>query len=193
MRPSTEQWRQLHGMSREIYGQPLAIWDHHDQPETREEASDLIRQLVADERVDEEETMEETRVCAECDVEKPLDRFRKWARGHRKECKACEAPEVQTDTTPVPKDVQGTDGLGNPVGPSTGATQPESLAKAFKVGGPVDFVPFKGEHWCLAELRDPRLSVVRQAQKILDAKGLIDVSIEDTAEILGEIASLDLA
>lgn len=49
-----------------------------------------------------------------------------------------------------------------------------------------------GPHWCLAELRDPRLSTIQQAQKILVAK-FGDVGFQDTAEVLEQIAGLDLA
>lgn len=194
-RPSTEQLEQIRRLSEAMYSNAGLAFKRHGMPESRDEAGALLRKLHAirdNEEPDEEGPMEETRECAECGAEKSIDEFRKFGRGRMKKCLDCDRfendPEgdraEKAETSPKVERRTVTLAEYDP-------TLPVYDDAGNVIKEPVERVT-EG-HWCLSELRDPRLSVVRQAQKILDAKGLIDVSIEDTAEILAQIADLDLA
>ena len=125
-----------------------------------------------------------TKTCNECRETKPATEFYKGnakckpcynerqrkreaaKRGGGKAAKAQPAPEPEPAFTPADEDLD----------------LPDEKDVPEKAADP---------HWCISELRDPRLSTIEQARKILDAK-FGDVGLEDTAEVLAQFADLDL-
>lgn len=131
---------------------------------------------------DEETPVTTSKTCSRCKETKPVDQFGKnksTPDGLSYYCKACQKAryrEKAAKKTGAPK---------------TPAPKPES-AKVESKPEPV-VASDEDTHWCIAELRDPRLSTVVQAQRMLEARLDLQVTLEDTAGVLSAIADLDLA
>lgn len=148
---------------------------------------ELVRQLEATRK---EKPMEETRTdktCSRCKETKPVDDFgsnKSTPDGLSYYCKACN--RVLYQERKAKKKAKRSD---KDEKPEASTPEPafipadEDLDLGQGDGGP---------HWCIAELRDPRLSTIERAQEIFSTHfGISD--LETTAAVLAQIADLDLA
>lgn len=201
MTPSPSQITSIREQSQIVFGSADHVFDHYGKPESREVASAVVKALLEIREGKPSSVLEDayvtgyehtqekpivTRTCADCGVEKPIKEFRKFGRGRRKECLACDPFEKGTPKTEKPTEdteAQPEIEINVPEPPA----DPGELVREFSR-------TVTGEHWCLAELRDPRVSALRQIADILNKVfHEYEVGLDDAALVAAELADLDLS
>lgn len=142
---------------------------------------ELVHQLEASR--EEKPMADETKTCNECGETKPSTDYYKGSA----KCKPCYNDRQRKLKAKRAK--RKAERRAEAVKPPDLEPEPSFTPADEDLDLPVEKAP--GPHWCLAELRDPRLSTIQEAQKILVAK-FGDVGLQDTAEVLAQIADLDL-
>lgn len=149
---------------------------------------ELVHQLEASR--EEKPMAEETKTCNECGETKPSTDYYKGSA----KCKPCylQRQKDRDAARKARKTKRRAESVSKPepeVEPEVAFT-PADEDLDLDVKGSPEKAP--GPHWCLAELRDPRLSTVRQAQKVFESVFDREVSLDTAALVLVGIADLDL-
>lgn len=196
--PSTEQLEQIRRISEVMYGESGLAFKHHGMPQTRQEASDLIRRLDkkrgstvygtdlpprAQSVREEEKPVSDQKTCRKCGESKALNEFGKDSRtkdGFGHTCSQCKSEAISKGRGVKSKMSEKSEERTEAPRRLPDESPPKSTA-----------LPSDNGNW-RARLTDPRLSELEQIQEAVgSATGLrVEMNLEEAAKLARALAEV---